>query len=330
MRAFSLQTDPFPDHTARGPYFDTPALAAQLEEILDVIATGHVLLVDEAGSGKSAALERFAAEAAEPMRAFVVRARRSQDARGLSNALVSALGLPLREPVAAELRDADTFLELLTGRDHLAVIVIDDAHRLEGGALEQLLYLCKRWQHYHVRFLIGAEPELCERLDGLDAGRLLARATRLSMPRLDEEQIGDYLNLCLVRAGLSGDSPFDAAAVSRVAARARGLVGALHPIAREVLNESMREGSSRGADSQRFARRWGLALATLAAFGVFAMAAIPGKAPTATSAPSARSGDALEARSGAAAFRSRIAPRSVTRAGANSNQSAPGGLAGAP
>lgn len=306
MRAFSLQADPFPDGVDRRFYFDTPALAAQQNDLFRLIDAGDVLIVDEEGSGKSTALERFAELAGDRMRVFVVPVPAPQDARALSNALVAALGLPLREPVAAELRDADAFLELVTGRGDRAVIVIDDAERLERGALEQLLYLLKRWQRYDVRFLIAAQSELCDRLDGLDAAdRLLGRATRLDMPRFDQEQIGDYLNLCLYRAGLSGDSPFDAERVARITARARGLAGAVDPAARELLNESMRAGTDR-VDG---ARRWPLAFAVVAVLGVLGTVAFPWMMPVERVPIVSPSLGGVETGAAATAFRSSIAPR---------------------
>ena len=92
------------------------------------IAHGHVLLVDEKGSGKSTMLEGFADEACERLRVFPLQVREGQDAKQFAHDLVSTFGLPLREPIAAELRDADTLLELLSARSQMAVIVIDDAH----------------------------------------------------------------------------------------------------------------------------------------------------------------------------------------------------------
>ena len=328
MRDFNLQTDPFEEGAGRRFYFDAPGFAARHEAILGAIEDGDVLLVDEAGSGKSTALDRFAAATAAHMRVFFVRVHAAHDAKALSNALVSALGLPLREPVAAELRDADAFFELLGGRGQLAVVVIDDAHRLEGGALEQLVYLSKRWERYRVRFLIGAEPELCERLEGLDAAvPLLGRTMRMAMPRLDAEQVGDYLNICLYRAGLSGDSPFDAERVSRVAARARGLVGAVAPAAREILDECMRA----DAQTQRLpARRRSLALAAGAAFALLAVLAFPWKTPsgaTSLEAPESRPG---VTHADQTAFRSSIATRRLRGGEASREGSPSGGASGVP
>ena len=310
MRAFSLETDPFADDINRRFYFDTPALSAQQDDLCRHIENGDVLIVDVAGSGKSTALERFAETAGEQVRVFFVRAHVSDDARDLSNAVVAALGLPLREPVAAELRDADAFLELVCGRGQRAVIVIDDAHRLRRGALEQLLYLLKRWQRYDVSFLIAAEPELCDRLEDLDsAHHLLARTVRLSMPRFDWEEIGDYLNLCLFRAGLSGNSPFDAERVSRVAARARGLVGAVGPAARELLDECMRAGARPAERARPSARRWPLALAAAAALAVLGTVAFPWKVSTGAASMASPMEGGVPTDAAAAGFRSSIAPR---------------------
>ena len=216
MSAFSLEKESFPEAGDSEFYFTTPALTARLDELCGAIDRGHVLLIDEEASGKSTMLDSFADAASERWRIFRLPARARMSAKELVHELVSTFGLPPREPAAAALRDADTLLELFTTRSQIAVIVIDDAHRLESGALEQLLYLSKRWQRYSVRFLISAEPGLMEQLESLrEREHFPGDVTRLAMPRFDHEQMSDYLHMCLFRAGLVGDSPFDPVAGAR-------------------------------------------------------------------------------------------------------------------
>jgi hypothetical protein len=124
------------------------------------------------------------------------------------------------------------------------------------------------------------------------------------MPRFDHEQVSDYLHMCLFRAGLAGDSPFDPAIVSKVTERARGLVGAIDPIARELLDEARgerRDGSrgGRGDGARLVARRWPVAVVAAAGLGVLLTVAVPG-----SSAPP----NELESRRHLEVFRSSITP----------------------
>jgi type II secretory pathway predicted ATPase ExeA len=321
MRSFSLTREPFAGAADREFYFSTPALTARLEELCRAIEHGHVLLVDDEGSGKSTMLDDFAEATAERWRVFRFRAREHQNAEEFAHALISTFGLPLREPVAAELRDADTVLELLTTRSQLAVIVMDDVHRLESDALEQLLYLTKRWQGYSVRFLICAEPDLLEKLGSLPGGRrFYASVTSLEMPRFDHEQVGDYLHMCLFRAGLVGDSPFDPALVAQVAERARGLVGAIDPIARELLDQAG-NGSNRAGDgaSRGVSRRWPVAVVAAAGLGALLVVAVPAK-PT--------SPNEVQAQDHAGMFRSNITPAPSDSDADVERRSAPADLPG--
>jgi len=279
MSAFSLDKEPFPDAGGDEFYFSTPALTARLDELCGAVDRGNVLLLDEQGSGKSTMLDSFVEAVCERWRIFRLQASAGMSAEEFVHELVSTFGLPLREPAAAELRDADTFLELLSTRSLVAVIVIDDVHRLESSALEQLLYLAKRWERYSVRFLICAEPGLIDRLESLREGDPFpGGVTTLGMPRFNHEQVSDYLHMCLFRAGLVGDSPFDPAIVASVTEKARGLVGAIDPLAREVMGEvgEKRCHPSRGAPGQRRARRWPVAVVAVAGLGVLLMAALPG------------------------------------------------------
>jgi hypothetical protein len=82
--------------------------------------------------------------------------------------------------------------------------------------------------------------------------------------------------MCLFRAGLAGDSPFDAPVVARVTEASRGLVGAIDPIARELLAEL--EDARRGGAAAPGAplRRWPLGLVAVAGLGVLLTVALPG------------------------------------------------------
>ena len=288
MPIFSLQKEPFPESAGEKFYFSTPALAARRGELREAVGRGHVLLIDEQASGKSTMLDRLVEAQSEQWRVFRLQARRLRSAKGLLHDLMSAFGLPLREPAAAELRDADTFLERLSSRGQLAVIVIDDAHRLERIALEQLLYLARRWHAYGVHFLICAEPSLTAQLASLDDdAKLPGPVTTLGMPRFEHEQVSDYLHLCLFRAGLVGDSPFDSAGVAAVADRANGLVGAIDPVARELLKagaSNRRHGGDRDR-GQIGPRRWGAALVAVAGLGVLLTIAAPAPSPSQVDTP---------------------------------------------
>lgn len=275
MSTFSLENEPFPQGSDEEFYFSTPALAACLADLGEALHRGHVLLVDEEASGKSTMLEKLAEAHGEQWRIFRLQARERRSAKDLLHDLMSAFGLPIREPAAAELRDADTLLELLSSRSQLAVVIIDDAHRLERDALEQLLYLARRWQAYGVRFLICAEPALAGQLASLDDGaRLPEPVATLAMPRFGREQVSDYLHLCLYRAGLSGDSPFDPAGVAAVTDKAEGLVGAIKPAAREFLEAGASNRLEHDTREQLGARRWPGALAAVAGLGVLLMVAL--------------------------------------------------------
>ena len=300
MPIFSFEKEPFPESGSEEFYFSTPALTARLGEVREAVHRGHVLLIDEQASGKSTMLDNLVAAQSEQWRIFRLQASGQQSAKALLHDLMSAFGLPIREPAAAELRDADTLLELLSSRSQLAVILIDDAHRLERDALEQLAYLVRRWQAYGVRFLICAEPRLTAQLACLDNDTGLPDPVEtFSMPRFEHQQVSDYLHMCLYRAGLVGDSPFDSAGVALVADRANGLVGAIDSVARELLKAS---GSDRRDRGVRDMRRVPAALLAVAGLGIFLTLAVPG--------PSASQAD-KQARDRAEVFRSSItlAPR---------------------
>jgi type II secretory pathway predicted ATPase ExeA len=303
MSASSAKMPPFEHADGAAFYFSTPALEARREALCNAVVCGHVLLVDEEGSGKSTMLEHMGETAAPNWRVFRLRAEPQMGAKDFVHALVSNFGLPTREPAAAELRDADALLEVLTARSQIAVIFIDDAHRLACSSFDQLLYLSKRWQHYSVRFVLCADPSLMKTLEARPAGeRLAGRVAEFNMPRFDREQVSDYLHLSLFHAGFEGDSPFDPGAVAMVTERTRGMVGAIAPVASELLDESVsgRWSQSGGGGARRMgaaARRWPAIMVAAAGLGLLLTLAVP---------DSSRSKIRIESRHQTGSFRSDI------------------------
>ena len=141
-----------------------------------------------------------------------------------------------------------------------------------------------------------------------ESGRFTGTATTFAMPRFDHEQVADYLHMCLFRAGLVGDSPFDHTVVSKVTERARGLVGAIDPIARELLRNSIDGGRTEADDdsSRRDSRRWPLAIVAAAGFGALLTVAVPQVSTI---------NDGVQSPPRAGAFQSSITPAPRERAG---------------
>ena len=106
MPVYKLEREPFPEERSEPFYLSTRALAARLEEVRVALARGHVLLVDEAGSGRSTLAERLTRDAPEAWRCFRVDARPTADETVFVRELLERLGLPAREPGRAARRDA--------------------------------------------------------------------------------------------------------------------------------------------------------------------------------------------------------------------------------
>lgn len=303
MPAYKIEREPFPEERSDPFFMTTPALSARLDALAGALRRGHALLVDAPGSGRSALLERLVHTAPDGWRVVRPVLPPATDEKAFVRTLLEGLGLTPREPAAAALRDADTLLEMLAGRGVAPVIVVDDAGNLDEGAARQLGYLARRWDPLGARFLVVAEPgPTADLLAGAGGDGLPGDVTAFDMPRFDEGQVGDYLHMCLFRAGLAGDSPFDAALVARVARESGGRIGAVGPIARGMLAEAgvgNAPGPGRGGGTKATGRRWPLAVAAIAGAGILLTLAIPG---------TSSSLGAVGARRDAPAFQSRIRP----------------------
>ncbi len=139
----------------------TPAVtraAAAIERALDARA-GLVVLLGEAGSGKTALLGRLREDLAARGRT-VLLARVPDDPEAVLAHVLTALGDKVEDPVRTRRR---RLREIVAARGG-AVMLVDDAHALGGATLLSLAALASGHGRSPLKVVLAGEPELAVRL----------------------------------------------------------------------------------------------------------------------------------------------------------------------
>ena len=249
-QVFGLDTDPFLDHPSDQWFYADPVVMQRLDLLLHLLQFGDTLILVHGpeGSGKSTLLRQLRRRFPEHWEISVLHGNQiHSDAE-----LVAALGHDFKD---VRQETGESFgqalmrhARALQQQGRLAVVLVDDADRLDDRSLATLLTLGgdSRETCRHLRLLLFGAPGLERRLIQLglhvpQAGSLQS----LEMPRFDEQQAAAYLMYRLAVAGYSGESPFTALEIQAFHKRSEGWPGPLNALASEALrtHATMRRGA---------------------------------------------------------------------------------------
>lgn len=229
LAALGLHRQPFEDHAVAEELFVDDAIEMQINMLAEQLRSGEMLplLKGEAGSGKTCLLILLIARSNDRFHYFVTRGKEDLRTEQIITDMLRLLTRPIPQAPRECFRELARRLHELVRDERPAVLVIDDADRLDDEQLNNLLAaqdsLAKALGG-RFRLLLAAQPAIelqLSRLDSahLDSGRVFATDMRpLVRPR-----IGPYLEQRLAVAGLNGVVPLDDGALDRIARRGGGL-----------------------------------------------------------------------------------------------------------
>ncbi len=214
------------------------------------------------GSGKTLLRQALVASSnKQSVQSVVITPSGSLDASALLQQIAQAVGAPVAdfEAIMAQIVQL-----AITGQE--VYLLVDDADRLTGAAIETLMRLANgnAEARPHV-FLFGLDA-LVSRLEALSGGTAQESYHVIALQPYEEDETREYLAARLEGAGSDLDC-FTREQVVRIHEESGGWPGAINEVAREELVESMQQ----SAASRGRKRNWGLPLPgkhLLAALGV--------------------------------------------------------------
>ncbi|MGA7801480.1 MAG: AAA family ATPase, partial [Gammaproteobacteria bacterium] len=278
LDALHLQRPPFGLDAEPAFFYAEPTLMQRLDLLVHLAQFSDRILIitGPEGAGKTSVLQQFMGRANESWRPCAMDSTEVPHRNALLARLASCFGAAGKADNSEV--DVEALLErwsALKNAGYHPMVIVDDAHKLNGGTLETLLNLAgdpTRTASRVTLVLLGEKGlrELLARA-GLDPGRdHLLHTTAL--PALSPEQTAAYLAYRVAVAGYSGESPFAPTEARAIHKAAGGLPGRINRLAHEHLEEYMARADTAGAASTRLGRRpprW-----LLAGLGVVAVAVV--------------------------------------------------------
>jgi len=225
LRLFDLKRDPFSDAPDDGFFYTNAAIRQIYRELLDALVErpGIAVLTGEAGAGKTILLRRLCSELKASGHLVIGRCQAGLVFDELIAVIAEELTIPGGEDRAAWLRRFRGAMEF-NKRVRPPILVIDDAERLGGDVVANLVQLLAGPADGSLRILLCGRPELATRLElpGLaDLKQMISVLCRLE--RMGDDDAASYIFHRLRRAGHHGTTLFSASAINAVVAKAAGL-----------------------------------------------------------------------------------------------------------
>lgn len=209
---------------------------ARIAFVIEQEALG--LLTGEVGAGKTVAARAAVASLDASRHTVIYLANPSVGARGLYHQLVLSLGGEPRFHTAALIPQAHELLaHERAERGKRVVLVIDEAHLLDPGQLEEIRLLTNAEMDSESPFagILLGQPSLRRRLRlGSFAALDQRLALRYELPGMSPEETGAYLRHHLKLAGRD-DALFSDDAVALLHQASRGIPRALNNLAIQAL-----------------------------------------------------------------------------------------------
>jgi type II secretory pathway predicted ATPase ExeA len=236
---YGLTRLPFTRQIPASAFFRSSAHQEALARIAFVIEQEALgLLTGEVGSGKTVAARAAAASLDASRYTLLYLANPSIGARGLYHQIVLSLGGQPRFHTAALIPQAHELLaHERAERGKRVVVVIDEAHLLSAGQLEEIRLLTNAEMDSQSPFagILLGQPALRKRLRlGSFAALDQRLALRYELPGMNPEETAGYLRHHLKLAGRD-DTLFSDDATALLHQASRGIPRALNNLATQAL-----------------------------------------------------------------------------------------------
>lgn len=236
-----MQTAPFAaTHDDRFLYLDS-ARNERLALLNHMTQFSNLLLIvmGEAGIGKTSLLTRFVATAQVDWRICQITANTMMDAEQLLFAAAQGFGLQQLPNDAAQLQEMlYARLATLHRQEHVPILIVHAAHTLPKEALLAVFNLADSQvdQGNLIRIILSCEPQIEKILQAKDIRPLRERITHtMEIPPLDEATTAEYLKHRMAVAGFDGITPFTPKVIKKIFKASHGIPARINELAHQIL-----------------------------------------------------------------------------------------------
>jgi type II secretory pathway predicted ATPase ExeA len=235
---FGLAELPFPTGQDPRYYVDTAPHRAAVLALLAGFERGDefMLLTGEFGVGKTTIARRLLAQVDRERHRVVELTSLRIEGDELFDRIAEALGAPAADAGHGQ-RTLARLLEGLAASGHDALVLVDEAQRLDIDSLDRLRELtaarAERRGVLHLCLIGRAAPPGIEALGRM--GRPLTLGATVNVGPLDAAGTRDYLLARLNRVGWMGRPSFDEGAFAEIHARCGGIPGRINRLCGHIL-----------------------------------------------------------------------------------------------
>lgn len=242
LSALQLIQQPFGPAASDTETFTDDTSLEQLGDVKQALVSGDdlLLILGEAGAGKSVLLHQLGINSGQSIQCFAVKGSPRFSTLNLFAGMLEAFKRKPPESLKEILDELMPCLQTMVARNTLSAIVLDDADQISEAELTQLLssmlYINSQ-EETLMRVALAAPPEFEDRIpDLLPEGADLPYSS-LTIEGMNGDRAVEYLSFRLQQAGYTGELPFSDQDLDDIIGQSGGLPGSLHATAAGVLNQ---------------------------------------------------------------------------------------------
>ena len=287
LEKLGLEQNPFIDH-ARDPFlFVDKQLEMSMNVLIDYLSNQNstIVLLGEVGIGKTTHLRMLLRKGYQQFNFCTLRAKQKTSLADIEKKIRERWRLPkiLDENIShteQEIKDDLSLSEHIKKYievDKYPVLIIDDAHRLQNGILDELLKLKHHVGLQSTRamgLVFAAEPSIQTQLAELEQTNPAAtQIYQVNVRSFDASQCEEYLSYRLEQAGSTKEDLFNTAKITEIYTKSKGLPKHINKLAREELSQLCDQPSASTATVSKIQSSPGMRLGLILA-GLIGLAVI--------------------------------------------------------
>ena len=269
LNNLGLDENPFIDH-ARDPFlFIDQQIEMSINVLMDYLKNQNstLLLLGEIGIGKTTLLRVLLRKGYQEFNYCTLRAKPNTTFSEIEEKFKKRWRLTQNK--IDENDTADKYVKNFIATEKNPVLIIDDAHRLSSGVIDDLLSLKHRvglQSSKAMGLVLAAEPKIQSVLSGLEQNNPAAtHVFQVNSRAFDANQCENYIKYRLGKAGFTGEDFFTDNELKNIFNQSLGLPRIINKLAREAITSKCKQSARITTPAREFKTTPGVRLGLILA-----------------------------------------------------------------